>query len=121
MLWLCAGLNAAGIFVALYTFDFGARAHLNQGIVAAGFFMQSLFSSVGVYIVFKEKTYVVQMFGMLFLVASVVLLSLSHLGENDDEVTTQNLMPAYIPALMSVLAGFLFGIRMVFIKYAVQV
>ena len=61
------------------------------------------------------------MFGMLFLVASVVLLSLSHLGENDNEVTTQNLMPAYIPALMSVLAGFLFGIRMVFIKYAVQV
>ena len=61
------------------------------------------------------------MFGMLLLVASVVLLSLSQLGDDDEDKSTHDHMEPYIPSLMSVFAGFLFGIRLVFIKYAVQV
>ena len=51
----------------------------------------------------------------MFLVACVVLLSISQPEKSD--ASGGEVMAAYIPALMSVLAGFLFGIRIVFIKY----
>ena len=83
--------------------------------------MQALFAAVGVYILFKEKTYSFQILGMTLLISCVVLLSFAQPGDSVDEHSTEGLMHASIPALAAVLSGFIFGIRIVLVKYAVLV
>ena len=74
---LCAAVNSAGMFIGNVTFSYAVRANINPGIMAGGFFLQAMFASIGAYILFKEKTAILQMLGMGFLVGCVVSLSFS--------------------------------------------
>ena len=121
MLLVNSSLQFLATYAMLLAFEYGLMAGINQGILSGTTNLAAVVSAVLMYLVFKERTTRTQMVGMVFLIASSILLGLNSGDKPDpeDDPNRDPTIPQYLPVLISASCAVMFGIRNVTIRYAV--
>ena len=80
--------SLGGLILVTYAFKFALLAHMNQGCIPSLFAVTGIYISIVFYLKFKEIISASKIFGMLLMIACVIILSLDH--KKVDETETAN-------------------------------